>query len=66
MNIQRIIGGPDLSKDSNCLKMYISRNTGLLPNTDKIFVTLWCAFLGKGWVYRQSQVYFYTASIRMA
>ena len=44
MSIQRIMGGPDLSKESNGPKMYTSRNTGLLSNTDKRVVTLWWLF----------------------
>lgn len=38
------MGGLDLSKGSNDLKMYISRNTGPLSNTDKSCHTLICIF----------------------
>lgn len=58
---QRTMWSLDLSKESNGLKIYIPRNTGLLYNTtDKRAVILWHAFffLGKAWVYKQSQVYF--------
>lgn len=66
MSIQRIMGGPDLSKESSGPNMYTSRNTGLLSNRQESCHTL-VAFLGKRQAYKtQSQVYFiYTASIGM-
>lgn len=52
------MGGTDLSKESKGLKMYISRNTGLLCNTDKSCYTLICFFRKRVSLHTQSQVHF--------